>query len=176
MCVYWYPFQSVKEGTPPYMTLSLWKQENDKKTLDGMGRPILDEVKWVSRMQQVWHFLLMHPIQWLLEGSSCSSVYLASTKVKIKLLDEGIVPAWLDLHYLQVFAGALVGSLVSWNLYEVTGGHTQPHGFNGAISKSVESVHMGQSLPSQFHLSYTSLVAPENLQVEFHLATWVKLT
>ena len=25
--------------------------------------------------------------------------------MKIKLLDEGIVPAWLDLHYLQVFAG-----------------------------------------------------------------------
>ena len=26
-------------------------------------------------------------------------------KVRIKLLDEGIIPAWLDLHYLQVFAG-----------------------------------------------------------------------
>ncbi|CAK9019126.1 unnamed protein product [Durusdinium trenchii] len=27
--------------------------------------------------------------------------------VKIKLLDEGIIPAWLDLHYLQVFAGGV---------------------------------------------------------------------
>jgi len=27
--------------------------------------------------------------------------------VRIKLLDEGIVPAWLDLHYLQMFAGGV---------------------------------------------------------------------
>jgi len=27
--------------------------------------------------------------------------------VRIKLLDEGIVPAWLDLHYMQMFAGGL---------------------------------------------------------------------
>jgi len=27
--------------------------------------------------------------------------------VRIKLLDEGIVPAWLDLHHLQVFAGGV---------------------------------------------------------------------
>eukprot|EP00439_Symbiodinium_sp_Y106_P083255 s689_g23.t1 len=27
--------------------------------------------------------------------------------VRIKLLDEGIIPAWLDLHYLQVFAGGV---------------------------------------------------------------------
>lgn len=31
----------------------------------------------------------------------------AAAEVKIKLLDEGIVPAWLDLHYLQVFAGGV---------------------------------------------------------------------
>lgn len=33
-----------------------------------------------------------------------------SFQVRIKLLDEGIVPAWLDLHHLQVFAGATVAS------------------------------------------------------------------
>jgi len=27
--------------------------------------------------------------------------------VRIKLLDEGVVPAWLDMHYLKVFAGGL---------------------------------------------------------------------
>lgn len=30
-----------------------------------------------------------------------------ASEVRIKILDEGIVPAWLDLHYLQVFAGEL---------------------------------------------------------------------
>jgi len=27
--------------------------------------------------------------------------------VRIRILDEGVVPAWLDLHYLQVFAGGI---------------------------------------------------------------------
>ena len=40
-------------------------------------------------------------------GSFGSSFTDENSKVRIKLLDEGIVPAWLDLHYLQVFAGAL---------------------------------------------------------------------
>ena len=81
----------------------------------------------------------------------------SGSEVKIKLLDEGIVPAWLDLHYLQVFAGALAWLGACWCQH----GHTA-HGFIGALSKSIESV--GRSFPSQFILA-------ENLQVEFHLAT-----
>ncbi|CAL1136614.1 unnamed protein product [Cladocopium goreaui] len=39
--------------------------------------------------------------------SPTTSPYAIGKAVKIKLLDEGIVPAWLDLHYLQVFAGGV---------------------------------------------------------------------
>ena len=38
------------------------------------------------------------------------------SKVRIKLLDEGIIPAWLDLHYLQVFAGHVL-RLIVWPMH-----------------------------------------------------------
>ncbi|CAJ1360054.1 unnamed protein product [Effrenium voratum] len=39
--------------------------------------------------------------------ASATSPMAVGKAVRIKLLDEGIVPAWLDLHYMQVFAGGV---------------------------------------------------------------------
>jgi hypothetical protein len=42
---------------------------------------------------------------WFTVEESCTEPQTGKKSVKIKLLDEGIIPCWMDLKYLQVWAG-----------------------------------------------------------------------